>query len=583
MTLAVPRPRLARLSFDARWIALGVPVLLVAYLTLVPVGMLVVGAFKTGDPGVPGEFTLAHVAEAFGDASLYPLILNSTLYSLGAAGLAFLLGGTLAWIVERTNTPLKSLFYALTLVPFIIPGVLHAIAWIYLLSPRIGLINLVLMGVFGLSDPPFDVFTVGGMIWVEGLHITPLVFVLMTAAFRGMDPALEEAALTSGANTLSTLRRITLQLMLPAVASVFLLMFIRGLESFEVPALIGLPAQIRVFTSRIYLALHDYPANFGLASAYSLLLIAVTIVGIYLYNRVLSRSEQFVTVTGKAYRPRQIDLGKWRFAALGVFVAYFLLVVGLPFFILLWGSLVPFFTPPAWDMVDRLTLSNYADLNILGCGANATFCLRARAAFTNSLLLGVGAATIVMLLTSVIAWISTRTTWRARALLDLMAFVPITIPGLVLAVSLMWVYLTLPIGIYGTLGILLVAYVTRFMPYGIRTVSISFVQIHRELEEAAHISGGSWWQTFRRVTLPLLKPGLIAGWVYVLVVSMRELSTSVLLASSQNQVLATLIFDLKDGGNIPHLAALGVMLILTLVVLVLVANKLGARFGVQEH
>lgn len=581
MHLSIPRTR-AKFQFDSRWLFLGIPTLIVAYFTIVPLGMLLLGAFKSGDPGMPGDFTLKHFADAYGDPTIYPLLINSTMYALGTSMLSLIIGTTLAWIVERTDTPFKSLFYAFTLIPFIIPGVLHTIAWIYLLSPRIGFINRTLVSIFSLSSPPFDIFSVGGMIWVEAMHLSPLVFVLMVAAFRSMDPSLEEAAMASGASMLTTLRRITLPLTLPAIGSVVLIMFIRGLESFEVPALIGLPAQIRVFTSRIYLALKNFPPDFGLAGAYSVTLLLISIIGIYFYNRATARSEKFTTVSGKAFRPRKFQLGHWQILTLAIFVSYFFLVVGLPFFILFWGSLVPYFVPPSWDMLDQLTFNNYRDLNILACPSNVNTCLRARAAFTNSFLLGIGAATIVMALTAIISWITTRTNWRGRALLDLMAFVPITVPGLVLAVSLMWVYLTFQIGIYGTLGILLLAYITRFMPYGIRTTTATMLQINRELEEAAQIAGGSWLQTFWRILLPLLKPGLLAGWIYIVIVSMRELSTSVLLASSQNQVMATLVFDLIDGGNVPRLAALSVLFIVALILLAFAAQKLGARFGVQD-
>ncbi|MBI3912818.1 MAG: iron ABC transporter permease [Chloroflexi bacterium] len=584
MQLSIPRPRLSNFRFDPRWIFLGVPVVVVAYFTVIPIGMLLVGAFKTGDPGVAGEFTFNNLLHAYADPTLYPLLLNSTIYAFGSSLLALVVGTALAWILERTDTPLKSLFYSLTLVPFIIPGVLHTIAWIYLLSPRIGFINRSLVSIFNLASPPFDVFTLGGMVWVEAMHLSPIVFVLMTAAFRSMDPALEEAATTAGANTWTTLRRVTLPLMLPALASVTLIMFIRGLESFEVPALIGLsaPTRIPVFTSRIYLALKGFPPDFGLASAYSLILIGLSVVGIYFYNRALKRSEKYATVSGKAYRPRTIELGKGRYVTMGLFLFYFFLIVGLPFFILLWGSVIPYFTPPALDMLDKLTLDNYAAFNILDCQPGQSFCLRARAAFTNSLMLGIGAATLVMVLTAIISWITVRTNWRGRGLLDLMAFLPITVPGLVMAVSLMWVYLTFRIGVYGTLWILLIAYITRFMPYGIRTTTATMVQIHRELEEAAQVAGASWRHTFLKITLPLLKPGLLAGWVYIVTVSMRELSTSVLLASSQSQVIAVMIFDMIEGGNTPRLAAMSVLFITFLIVLVFGAQKLGGRFGVRD-
>ncbi len=582
MQLSIPRVRPFRFQFDPRWILLGVPTLIVAYFTIVPITMLLVGTFKSGDPGVAGEFTLTHLTDAYADPSIYPLLVNSLEYAVGASFVAFLIGTTLAWIIERTDVPFRSFFFSLTLVPFIIPGILYTISWIYLLSPRIGFINRVTVWIFSLPEPPFDIYSLGGMIWVEAMHLSPVVFVLMTAAFRSMDPSLEEAAMTAGANMLTTLRRITLRLMLPAIGSVLLIMFIRALEGFEVPAFIGLAFRFRVFTSRIYLALREFPPDYGLAGAYSLALIAISAIGIYFYNRATVRSEQFATVTGKAFRPRKFELGRWRWVALGIFILYFLLIVGLPFFILLWGSLVPYFTPPSWEMIPRLTLDNYAKLNVLACQPSQSFCIRAQQAFFNSIMLGVGAATIVVLLTAIVSWINVRTRWRGRTLLDILTFLPITIPGLVVAVSLMWVYLTFKVGIYGTLWILLIAYITRFMPYGMRTISTTMVQINQELEEASQIAGASWWQTFRRITLPLLKPGLVAGWVYILIVSMRELSTSVLLAGPQNQVLATLIFDMRDSGNATQLAALAVLFMLLLVGLVMVAHFLGGKFGIRE-
>lgn len=378
--------------------------------------------------------------------------------------------------------------------------------------------------------------------------------------------------MVSGGSVPTTVRRITLRLLLPAIASMFLIMFIRGLESFEVPALLGLRGGIKVFTSRIWLAI-KLDRNFGLAGAFAVTLLVISVAGIILYNRLTARAERFATVTGKAFRPHIIDLGRWRYAAGAFFILYFLFLVGLPLFILLWTSLNPFYSVPSVKALSRLTLDNYIFV------LNMT---RARTAIVNSLLLAVGSATLVMLLTSIISWITVRTRIPGRSLLDAVTFLPITFPGIVLGVSLIWVYLTLPIPIYGTLWILLVAYITRYMPYGIRTASSSMVQIHAELEEAAHISGASWLQTFGRIILPLLRPGLVAGWVYVVIVSMRELSSSILLYSSRSLILSVLIFDLWDGGQFTIVAALSVLMITGLILLVVIAYGLGSRFGVRE-
>ncbi|HET7089433.1 MAG TPA: iron ABC transporter permease [Anaerolineae bacterium] len=566
------RLKLPRLT-DARWWIMGGTILFVFYLAGVPLLLLLWGSLKIGGPTEVSALTLENFREAYSDPRSYTLLLNSVVYAGGTCLFSLILGTSLAFVIERTNTPLKSLFTAMALVPLIVPGILHTIAWILLLSPRIGVVNRALMGLLGLAEAPFNIYSLGGMIWVEGLHLSPLVFVIMAAAFRSMDPALEEAALTSGAGVPATLRRVTLQLARPAIASTMLIMFIRGLESFEVPALIGLDAGVRVFTSRIFLALKEFPPNYGLAAAFAVGLLLISVIGILLYNRLTANRGQFATVTGKGFRPHLIDLGKWRYVTSLVFVLYFLFLVGLPLLILLWTSLNRFYTIPALDKLGGLTLDNYAFVMNMG---------RARTSLVNSLILSVSSATVVMLVTAVIAWITVKTRWPGRVALDVVTFLPITIPGLVLGVSLIWMYLVLPIPIYGTLWILLLAYITRYMPYGIRANSASMVQIHDELEEAASVAGSSWLQTFRRVTLPLLKPGLIAGWIYVVVVSFRELSSSILLYSSKSIVLSILIFDLWDGGQFPIVAALSVMMVLILVVLVAIAYRLGARFGVRE-
>lgn len=471
----------------------------------------------------------------------------------------------MAWAVERSDIPGRSVWYGIALVPLIVPGIVHTIAWLCLLSPEIGWINAPLKSLFGFS---LSVYSLPGMIWIEGLHTAPLAFVLTSAAFRTMDPSLEEAAATSRADPWRTFRRITLPLLLPTVASVLLILFVRAIEGFEVPAIIGLPGRIYVYTSRIYTSLNQYPPNFGLSAAYASILLAISVGGLVLHSRATRRTERYVTVTGKAYRPRRVDLGRFRYVAVALLVLYALLAIALPFLVLVYASLVRIYTVPSLESLKELTLGNY--------GFIVTDELTRRA-FGNSLLLGAAAATIVVALTAVIAWVTVRTRVAGRGLLDFLAFVPITIPGIVLGISLLWVYFTIPIRIYGTLWILLVAYVTRYLPYGIRSATAGIVQIHPELEEAAAAAGATWWSTFRRILLPLLRPGLVGAWVYVFIISLRELGSSILLYSSDSVVLAVRIFDLRDSGNYTTIAALSVVLIVLLVILVAFLQRLGGR------
>jgi iron(III) transport system permease protein len=546
----------------------------VLYLAGVPLVMLLYGSIRSAPIGEPGAtYTIQNYVKAYVDKEFYLLFLNSIYYGLGTCAVTFLIGTFLAWVSERTNTPLKKLFVVMSLIPFIIPGILSTISWILLLSPKIGLINIVLKEVLGLESAPFNIYSMWGMIWAEAIHLYPLVFLLMSAAFRNMDTSLEEAALTAGSSTFATFYRVTLPLMRPAMFSVMLIIFIRGIEAFEVPALVGVPAKISVFTTKIFLAIHQFPSDFGLAGAYAVTLLAISTTGVLIYGRITRREERYATVTGKGYRPRVIDLGGWKYVTLGVSFFIFLLAVILPVFVLLWSSFIPYYGVPSRELMAKMTLANFQ--YILNYPLAMT-------AFKNSFYLSVGSATLVMLLTSIIAWITVKTKLPGRALLDNMTFIPIAMPGIVLGVSLIWVYLTLPIPIYGTIWVLLLAYITKFMPYGIRAASASMIQINKELEEASLTAGGTWFQTFRKVILPLLMPGFTAGWIYISIIALRELSTSILLYSYNSTVLSIMAFDLWEGGQYTYVCALGVLMVLLLVTMAYVARKLGAKIGIAE-
>jgi len=567
--VAARRPAVRMPAWRADVAVVGLAVGLLVYLTLVPLAMLLLGAVSpTGTP-TDLKFTTRWIERVLTDQVSLELLLNSVLYAGGSALLAFVIGTGIAWSVERSNVPFRSLWYGIALVPLIVPGIIHTIAWLFLLSPEIGWINAPLKALFGFS---MSAYTLPGMIWIEGLHSAPLAFVLMAAAFRSMDPSLEEAAAASRADPWKTLRRVTLPLLIPTAASVLLILFVRTLEAFEVPAIIGLPGRIFVYTSRIYLALKQYPPNFGLMAAYASVLLVISVVLLLVHRRVTRHAERYATVTGKGFRPRRVDLGRYRLVALTGLGLYTVAAIVLPFLVLLYSSFVKIYSVPSMDFFDEFTFANYA--YILEDAVTRT-------AVSNSLILAVLSATIVVGLTSLIAWISLRTRIPARGLLDFLAFVPIAIPGIVLGVSLVFVYSTIQIGIYSTIWILLVAYVTRYMPYGIRSMTSGLAQIHRELEEASHASGARWWPTFRRVTLPLLRPALLAAWIYVFIVSLRELSAGIMLYSTDSVVLAIRIFDMRETGQYTAIAALSIMMVTLLVILVAVLQRVGGR-TVQE-
>jgi len=559
---------------DLKWIIIGVCVIGVAYLALMPLFFLLWQSFYTPETAsAPAQFTLANYTDAYTSVETLRLLGNSIWFATGTAALAFVVGTGLAWMNERTNTPFKSLFFALSIIPLIIPGILFTVAWILLGSPKIGIFNLLLQNWFGTDFVFINVYSMWGMIWVEGLHYSPMAFLIMTAAFRSMDPSLEESALMSGASVRQIAWRITLKLTWPAIFATILILFVRAIESFEVPALLGLPVGIQVFTSSIYQAIHQYPSKVGLASSYAVTLLLITTVGVYLQSRLSSRGNKYSTVTGKGYRPRAMDLGKWRYLTAAIFIVYFFLIVVLPFLVLVWSSLQKFYSVPSMEAVKNLTFDAYHFMLDYPTLWDSVW---------NSLVLALGSATIIMLATSVICWIVVKTKMPGRWLLDNMASLPMVFPGLVLGLAIMVFYLNFDIGIYGTMWIMFIAYVTRFLPYGLRYNTTSMLQIHKELEESAAMSGASWGTTFWRIILPLLKPGLMAGWIYIVIVSIRELSTSILLYSPGTEVISIMIWELWENGQYVELSALGVMFIIALFVLVMIAQLLGKRFGVKE-
>jgi iron(III) transport system permease protein len=561
-------------GFDAKWLVIGVCLAIVAVLALVPFCFMIWQSFNTAETAdAPAVLTLGNYVTAYTNPETVVTFWNSVQFALGGSLVAFVIGTALAWMNERTNTPMRRLFFALSIVPLIIPSILFTIAWIMLASPKIGLLNTVAMSWFGLDAPPFNIYSMWGMIWVDGLHYSPMAFLLMSSAFKAMDPSLEESAVMSGSSVFSTLYRITLKLAFPAIVATVLTLFVRAIESFEVPALLGLPAGIQVFTSAIYQAIHQYPSQIGLAAAYSVILLVLTTGGIYVQARISASGSKYATVTGKGFRPRTIDLGAWRYFTLAIFIVYFLLIVVMPFLVLLWSSLQKFYAPPSMEALSRITLDGYR--YILGSDT-------IRAAALNSLWMSITTATVVMLLASVVCWIVVKTKIPGRWMLDNLASLPMVFPGLVLGVSIMIFYLTFDIGIYGTFWIILLAYITRFLPYGLRYSTTSMLQIHKDLEESGGMSGASWLTVFRRIVLPLLKPGLVAGWIYVMIVSIRELSTSILLYSPGNEVISIVIWELWENGQYVELSALSVIFIFMLLVLVGLAQMAGKRFGVKD-
>jgi iron(III) transport system permease protein len=478
--------------------------------------------------------------------------IETSLYSLafaaGGAAVALVVGWITAWIVERTNAPFKGLAYLTAVISLGTPYILYVSAWL-LVFGKAGPVNQLYRNLTGSFDVLINIYSLPGMIMVEGFLWSPLAFLLVGATLRNANPELEEAARVSGAGVGATIRRVTMRLSLPAIMALSMLVFIRAIEAFEVPALLGLPGRISVLTTDIYTdMMAKAPPDLGGSSALSVLMLLLVLVLLYAYARLSRHAERFATITGKGFRPRPFDLGRLRYVAAAILLVNFVLLLLVPMLMLGWISLLPFIAPVGAAALRLISLNNYRTVL-----ASDHLDL-----MINTMMVAVATATIAVALTFLSAWLAVR---RAPGgwLIERLTTIPLVFPGLVLGVAVMQVFLHLPIPLYGTLGILIWAFVISYLPYGMRYSSSGMLQIHRELEEAAAVCGASALTRLRRIVAPLLAPALVAGWLFIFLMAARVLSLAILLAGPRSQTMAVAMFDLWGNGQGTELAALGLM------------------------
>ena len=553
---------------------LAVLLLVFGYLIVPPLLAVVDTSFYAIDArGLRSGLTLENYAALLNRGDLAQPLFNTLAFATGSTILALVIGGGLAWIVGRTNSPLRGLGQAVAFTSMAIPFVLYTIAWLLVLGQR-GPVNMLLMSWLGLGSPPINANTLGAMIAIEGFLWSPLAFLLLAATFRSMDPSLEESAMISGGGVRQTLTRVTLPLSWPAISSIGLLVFIRAFESFEIPALVGMPGRVYVLTTRVYQNTKITPPDYGGASAYAVVLMGLVLVALHFYSRATRQASRFGTISGKAFRPRVMDLGPWRYLACAAILLYFLVLLVVPLALIVWASLMPFYAPPSLDGLRLASLKNYSTI-LTQPGFLA--------AMRNTLQICIGSAAAVVLLSALASWLVVKGKVRGRLLLEQLGALPLVFPGIVLGLAIMQLYLLLPIPVYGTIWILGLAYAARYLPYGMRYCNAGLLQIHQELEEAASVSGASFWRTYRAVVLPLLAPVLLASWIFVFMLSTKELSMSVLLASPRSQVMSVAFFELWNNGQVTEVAAFGVLWSAALSAVTAVLFLLGRRYGLQIH
>jgi iron(III) transport system permease protein len=445
-------------------------------------------------------------------------------------------------------------------------------AWVLLLSPRAGFFNRWLMDTFGFATAPFNIYTLTGMSFVEGLRVVPTAFLMLVPLLRSLDPSLEEAASISGASPLTSLRKIALGLMVPGIAAIAIYQAITAMEGFEVPGILGMPSGIHVFATKVYTLMetNDRLPSFGQANALSLLYLIIGLIAALFYWSLIRKSERYTVISGKGYRPRLVDLGRWRAPALGLVALYLLLAAGLPFLVMLYASFVEILQPPSWHAFRSVSFIHYEDVFTYPRFAHT---------FGNTLLMVVGTATATVLGSFAISMVIVRTRFWGRRLLDQLAFVPHTIPGIVAGLAFLWVFLNLDL--FGTIFSIIVAFTVVFIAYGTRSMNAAILQLHRDMEEAADIAGAPRWRTMLHVFFPLMLPTFVGLWIWVALLAVRIVGLPLVLYNGpSNEVLSVLMWNLWDEGHIESVGALAVMLMLGLFLLILALRLVGFARGV---
>jgi len=549
---------------------------LVLYLVALPIILLMLSGFKPEGLVINPGFTLSYYIELYSSSETYELLLNTIFFAAGSTVVALCFSIFLAWTVERTNIGHKGLLRALIIAPMGVSPMLSAMGWVLLASPKIGFFNTILKSVFNLSEAPLNIYSLPGMIFVQGMTAVPSSFLLLCFTFRNMDPVFEDASAVSGIGVFGTLRRVVLPILRPGLLSVSILTFIVSMSVFDVAGVIGMPANIEVLSIKLYWAVQDPQGipDFGAASSLATLFFICILILSYVYNRQTKTVAKFSTITGREFKPKILDLRNWKYAVIAVIGCYLLLATGLPMAILVWQSFCPYYAPVSLDMLESFSLNNFRSLFAYP---------RMMLAIKNTLIVACISATVLAFLATIVSWIIVRSKYRWRRILDMITMLPMSMPHMMLGLALIYVYLTVRVGIYGTIWIIVIAFVTAYMTYATRLINSTMFQINKELEEAAEVSGASMFKMFRTIILPLLVPSMIGLWVWVVVHVMRELSLALMLQSHKNFVLTTLIWHMWDQGDIPQLAIIGIGMTVFLFVIMMAGHAISRLFDMVRE
>ncbi len=566
--LALPRLR----SFHMPSLPMAGLLLVVGFLVLTPLALMILNSFQLARPGQPILWGLDGWVKAFTTPGIVKAMTNTFTLAITRQAIALVLGCFFAWLIARTDIPMKGFLEFFFWLSFFLPALPEAMGWILLLDPKYGLLNQVLMSLGVVSQPLFNIYSFWGIVWAHLGGSVSVKVMLLTPAFRNLDAALEESSRISGASGWRTFFHIIVPVMMPAILVTTILGIIRSLEAFEIELLLGTPIGLQVYSTKIHELVTWEPPQFAPAMALSTMFLAILLLMVALQRRYIGK-RIYTTITGRGFSIRSTHLGRWRMPAFALVLAFALFVTLVPTVLLLTGTFMKLFG--FFNIAEPWTLENWR--------ATLSDPVLMRSLW-NTLAIGLGSGVVGILFYSLIAYVIVRTRHRGRWLLDFLSWLPWSIPGILLGVALLWTFLQTKIflPIYGTIYILMIAMVIKSMPFGTQMIKSVLLQLGNDLEEASKICGGSWLDTFRRVILPLTMPALITVGLFGFISAARDISTVVLLGSGKSRTLSLLMLDFAAGAEFEKATVVAVMVVGLVVIAALIARALGGQIGVKE-
>jgi iron(III) transport system permease protein len=546
-------------------------ILIVGVLTVGPIFMLLLGSFSKGLTAF-GSFTLEKYIDAYTDPAFFEVIVNTMIFVLGSSLMATILALFLAYLYNRTDIPMKFMFRIISIIPMMIPHLLFSVSWALLLNPSNGMMNIAIRNIFGLESAPFNIYSLPGMILVEGLLDMPVAYLIIAPAMASFDVALEESSRVFGAGTWRTLIRVTLPVLRPAILASFILGVVRGLAAFAVPSIIGMPGRVNVLSTYLYqMVATGFAPDYGKAAAVGMSVLAASVTLIIVYRALTAESEKYVTIAGRGYRPTVIELKAAKLPLFAVMALLSFILIVLPVAVLFYTSLVPYSMVPSARAFSLMSWKHWIavvqdPISLLS--------------LKNSLFLGVVGATLGVALSVFVAYVIVKVKTRASGILESLSFLSFSFPGIVIGVGFMWFFVQTPL--YATIWALLIGYIATYMPYGIRPLASAFIQVHSHLEESSLVCGASPLMTMRRIIIPLLIPGIVSAWILLASMFVRELTLSVVLSRPGTEVLAVQILRFADDGLWGRLSALGIIMIFISTALVVLASLIGGKLKAME-